>query len=213
MNSYKTNLLIFFNVCFSTVVIISNILSAKMTHLPIVDFSIPAGSLTYPLTFFITGLVTEIYGAKQAKLMVYNTFAMSIFTMILIYFVIKLPHIEGSQSAFEEVMGLSHIRIFSSLSAYLISQTVDIRTYAYIKKLTGDKFLWLRNNGSIFLSQFIDTMVVDLIYLYWGLSYPLSLVFLIALTTFFYKITLSFLTTPLFYFFHFITTNKKIIHT
>jgi len=187
---------------FCVIVVVSNIISAKMVaiSLPFADnFSVPAGLITYPLTFLLSDLVTEVFGAKKAKFMVYIAFAMSLLSYAIIQVALFLPSHSGQTEAFSEILGTSSLRIFSSLTAYLISQVVDIQVYAWIKGLTGVRFLWLRNNGSTCISQLIDTVVIDLIFLYWGLGMALGDVMSIILFSFAYKACFSVANTPLFY--------------
>jgi uncharacterized integral membrane protein (TIGR00697 family) len=47
--------------------------------------------------------------------------------------------------------------------AYLAAQYVDVYLYHFWMKLTNGKHLWLRNNGSTLVSQFVDTVAVILI--------------------------------------------------
>ena len=58
-----------------------------MVVLPYVDFSIPAGLVTYPLTFLLSDLVTEFFGAKKANFMVYIALGMN----LLSFGIIELP--------------------------------------------------------------------------------------------------------------------------
>ncbi len=184
---------------FCLLVVLSNIISAKMFQLPFFsNMSAPAGLITYPLTFLLSDLVTELYGAKQARIMVYTALALSLVSFGIIQLALLLPS-RTSQEAFQATLGLSGLRIFSSLTAYLIAQLVDIQLYALIKKWTGPKFLWLRNNGSVFLSQLVDTLLIDLIYLYWGLSMSMEQVLPIMLFSYCYKAAFSIANTPLFY--------------
>lgn len=186
---------------FCAIVVISNIISAKMVKLPYFqDFSIPAGLITYPLTFLLSDLVTEVFGPKKAKLMVYIALAMNLLGFGIIQLALILPaSIEGEQAVFNAVLGLSGLRIFSSLTAYLAAQIVDIQLYALIKKWTGPRFLWLRNNGSTCASQIVDTVIVDIIYLYWGLGMGLMEVGTIMCISYAYKAFFSVAITPLFY--------------
>lgn len=186
---------------FCVIVVVSNIISAKMIALPYPEgFSIPAGLITYPLTFLLCDLVTEIYGAAKARLMVYIALGMNLLSFGLIQLALLLPSPPGDDSlAFQVVLGLSGLRIFSSLAAYLVSQLVDIKLYAMIKSWTGDRFLWLRNNGSTCISQIVDTVMIDLIYLYWGLGMEWTQVAPIMVFSFAYKAFFSVANTPLFY--------------
>ena len=184
-----------------------------MVKMPYIqDFCIPAGLITYPLTFLLSDLVTEIFGPKKAKLMVYIAFAMNLLSFGIIQFALILPStIEKEQAVFKSVLGLSGLRIFSSLTAYLVAQIADIQLYALIKKWTGARFLWLRNNGSTCASQLIDTIVIDIIYLYWGLAMGLNEVIPIMLISYLYKALVSIANTPLFYLTVFLVkTNWKL---
>lgn len=186
---------------FCVIVVISNIISAKMITLPYPqNFIIPAGLITYPLTFLLSDLVTEIFGAHKAKLMVYITLVMNLLSLSLIQLALWLPTpVEGDQVAFQLILGLSGLRIFASLVAYIISQIVDIQLYAWIKNWTGSPLLWLRNNGSTCVSQLVDTVMIDMIYLYWGLGMTFKEVLPIMGISYAYKAFFSFASTPLFY--------------
>jgi uncharacterized integral membrane protein (TIGR00697 family) len=198
------------NSIFCVVVIISNIVSTKMFQLPFFqNFSIPAGLITYPLTFFISDFVTEIYGAKKSKNMVYHAFVMSVLT----YFIIKIalvlpsPTLEN-QLHFEEILGLNGVILMASLTAYIFSQTIDIKLYVWIKKWTGHKQLWLRNNGSTLIAQIIDTAIINMIHLKLGMGMEMSQVFPIMLFSYLYKCSFSIVFTPLFYFLVFVCRKK-----
>ena len=196
---------------FCVIVVLSNILSAKMVILPFLAISIPAGLVTYPLTFLLSDLVTEIYGAKMAKMMVYIALGMNLLSFGIIQLGILLPTagIE-EQKAFDGVLGLSGLRIFSSLISYLTSQLVDIKLYAAIKRWTGSKFLWLRNNASTCISQLVDTVMIDLIFLWWGLGMNMVEILPIMIFSYLYKAFFSVASTPLLYIFVFLIRGKGL---
>lgn len=195
---------------FCTIVVLSNILSAKMVSLPFFDFSIPAGLIAYPLTFLLSDLVTEVYGQKKAKLMVYTALGMSLLSFLLIQGVLLLPTQDGiAQSAFVLLLGTSSLRIFSSLIAYISSQIVDIYIYALIKRKTSLKYLWLRSNGSTWMSQIVDTLVIDILFLYWGLGMGFAEVLPIMCFSYAYKAFFSVACTPLFYLSVYLVRGKK----
>jgi uncharacterized integral membrane protein (TIGR00697 family) len=194
---------------FCVIVVVSNILSAKMVALPLLALSIPAGLIIYPLTFLLSDLVTEIFGARRAKLMVYIALAMSLLSFGMIHVGLLLPtNSLDEQGAFQTVLGLSGLRIFSSLISYVTSQLVDIQLYAAIKRWTGPKFLWLRNNGSTCVSQIVDTVMIDLIFLWWGLEMTMAEVVPIMLFSYAYKAFFSVACTPVFYLCVFLIQGK-----
>jgi uncharacterized integral membrane protein (TIGR00697 family) len=189
--------------------VLSNILSVKMVALPLLAFSIPAGLITYPLTFLLSDLVTEVFGAKRAKLMVYIALAMSLLSFGVIQVALMLPESgPDEQTAFQTVLGLSGLRIFSSLISYMTSQLVDIQLYAAIKRWTGPKFLWLRNNCSTCVSQIVDTAMIDLIFLWWGLGMTMAEVAPIMLFSYTYKAFFSVACTPIFYLLVFVIRGR-----
>lgn len=185
---------------FCVIVVVSNILSAKMTLLPVLSLSIPAGLITYPITFLLSDLVTEIFGAKPAKLMVYTALGMCLMSFCMIDLALRLPESPfNTDGAFQAVLSSSGLRIFSSLLSYLTAQLVDIQLYAAIKRWTGAHHLWLRNNGSTCISQLVDTVMVDLIFLWWGLGMSLQEVIPIMVFSYAYKAFFSVASTPFFY--------------
>lgn len=200
---------------FCVIVVISNIISAKMVKLPYVEFGVPAGLVTYPLTFLLSDLVTEIFGPRKAKQMVYTALFMNLLGFAIVQLALILPSTnQEDQNTFQLVLGLSGLRIFSSVTAYLIGQIVDIQLYALIKKWTDSRFLWLRNNGATCLSQIVDTIIVDVLFLYLGLGMSWKEVFPIMVASYIYKAFFSIASTPIFYMcVSLIRSNEKTINS
>jgi len=198
---------------FCVIVILSNIISAKMMPLPyFATCCIPAGLLTYPLTFLLSAFVTEIFGAKKAREMVYVTLGMNVLTLLILQLALSLPGRSPSEEQiFRGVLGLSGLRIVSSLVAYVVAQLVDIQIYAWLKGITKFRFLWVRSNGSTWISQLIDTILIDLIFLYGGMGMSLQQVWPIMLFSFAYKAFFSVASTPFFYFVVFLV-RKRLKH-
>ena len=186
---------------FCLIAVISNIISTKMVHLPYLHaISMPAGLITYPVLFILTDLVTELFGPAKARFMVYLALAMNLLCLGIIQLVLILPSPNPEeQIAFQVVLGLSGWRIFSSLTAYSIAQIIDIRLYAWIKSRTGSRLLWLRNNGSTCIAQLVDTILVDLIYFYFGLEMAFAAIIPIMILSYTYKTCFNLVSTPLFY--------------
>lgn len=183
------------------IVVISNIVSAKMVPFPYFEYYlIPAGLFIYPLSFLMSDLVTEFFGAQMARKMVYITLGMNLLVFAILQIALHMPAQSlEEQYAFQSILGLSGLRIFSSLAAYSIAQLVDIQIYSIIKHWTGSKHLWIRANGSTGISQCVDTILVDIIFLYWGLGMGMGQVFPIMLFSFAYKLLFSITITPVFY--------------
>ena len=211
MNKFFKPQTLYQTICaiFCVIVVIANILSAKMIRLPFFDLTIPAGLIFYPITFLLSDLVTEIFGAKKATQMVYTALAMNLLSFAVIQVGLVLPGANVEEhKAFQVTLGFTGLRVFSSLFSYLTSQIIDIQLYAAIKRWTGPKFLWLRNNASTCVSQLVDTVMIDLIFLWWGLGMAMAEVIPIMVFSYLYKALFSIASTPLFYMLVFIIRGK-----
>ena len=126
-------------------------------------FEISVGILPYPITFLITDLISEIYGKKRANDVVVAGIFASFFSMIIVFVANDVPATGWSpvkDDLFTTVFGSTAIAVFASMMAYLFAQFIDIQIYHFWKRLTQGRHLWLRNNFSTFLSQFVDTFTV-----------------------------------------------------
>lgn len=200
---------------FTVIVILSNLITVKMITLPwLTQYALPAGLLTYPLTFLLGDLVTEIYGGAKAKFMIYLGFGASLIAFGIVYFAIKMPahpdwiaaynphHYANAathQQAFESIFGLNGIAVLSSLAAYGASQLLDINLFGFFKEITKSRHLWLRNAGSTLVSQLTDTLIVNILLLYCGLKMELSAVVQISMFCYFFKVFFTVCNVPLFY--------------
>lgn len=125
-------------------------------------FKQSVGLLAYPLTFLVTDVLSEIYGARRANQVVFAGLIASIFTTCLVEISDATTSAEFGigDATFHSVFGLSKIAVFASMMAYLTAQFIDIRLFHFWKRLTKGKHLWLRNNASTITSQTVDTVVV-----------------------------------------------------
>ena len=126
-------------------------------------FELSVGILPYPITFLVTDLISELYGKKKADQVVISGLIASLFVMGVVLLANYVPNTSWSpvnNELFEKVFGLQGPAVFASMIAYLSAQFIDVRVFHFWKKLTKGKHLWLRNNGSTFVSQFVDTAAV-----------------------------------------------------
>jgi uncharacterized integral membrane protein (TIGR00697 family) len=120
------------------------------------------GILAYPLTFLVTDILSEVYGARRANLVVTAGLVASIFTTLLVEVsdATRAASFGTDDATFHAVFGLSKVAVFASMVAYLAAQYIDIRLFHFWRRLTKGEHLWLRNNASTMTSQTIDTFVV-----------------------------------------------------
>jgi uncharacterized integral membrane protein (TIGR00697 family) len=173
-------------------------------------FEISVGILPYPITFLITDLISEIYGKKKANEVVFGGIIASFFAMGIIYISNVVPATSWSpvsDEIFSTVFGSTSIAVISSMLAYLFAQFVDIQIYHFWKRVTKGKHLWLRNNFSTFLSQFIDTATVLILLCSFGeIQWRLFSGLLMA--GFLFKVIIAALDTPILYIFVFFIRKR-----
>ncbi len=154
---------------FSGALVISAVLAVKTVAM--VGLVFPAGVLAYALTFPVTDVIGEIWGRRTANRVVLAGFITLCLVFFLIAAAIKLPRAPfwGEEEAFRKILGQSLRIIVASLTAYLISQFHDVWAFHYWRRMTGEKWLWLRNNLSTMVSQLVDTAVFISI-AFWGIA-------------------------------------------
>ena len=174
--------------------------------------TLTTGLITYPITFLLTDIVCEVFGRKRANLMVATGFVMSLLTLVLIQISLVLPgapawpsgnphygSVAEMQQAFESVFTLPGILILGSMTAYLVAQLMDVKLFHFWKELTHGRHLWLRNNASTMISQLVDTIIVNSIFLGLGLGLDWGLVAKIIAASYLFKLLMAAADTPFIY--------------
>lgn len=182
----------------------SNLIFQKFftwTPFGIYTFEISVGILPYPITFLVTDLISELYGKKKADQVVITGLIASVFIMGIILLADFLPQTDWSpvdSETFNRVFGLFGPAVFASMVAYLIAQFIDIRMFHFWKRLTKGKHLWLRNNGSTIVSQFVDTAAVLSLLCFTGVVEWSRFMSLLE-NGFLFKVLVALLDTPIIY--------------
>ena len=103
------------------------------------------------------------------------------------------------QAAFELSFSAPGPLLFASMTAYLVAQLFDVRLYHFWWRLTKGRHMWLRNNGSTMISQFVDTIIVNSIFLslHYGMAW--GTIWMIILHAYLIKMVLAWIDTPLIY--------------
>lgn len=207
---------------FGTVLVLTNIVGVKLFVLfpegspawipgdgPL---TLTTGIITYPLTFLLTDVVAEIWGKKRASFMVVMGFAMSFVMLCVVKMARALPPSPfwtnaelgvGDPArmdfAFELTFYYPGLLLFSSMTAYLVAQLFDVRLYHFWWRVTKGRWMFVRNNGSTMISQLVDTIIVNSIFLRWGLDLAWPTIVSIILAVYFCKVALAIADTPFVY--------------
>jgi uncharacterized integral membrane protein (TIGR00697 family) len=137
-----------------------------------VPFIVAVGVLPYPITFLCTDFISELYGRRRASFVVWVGLLLNAWVISILWIAGVLPPVPelGPESAlpalndysfaFYRVRQLAMGAVTASMIAYLAAQFCDVFLFHFWKRLTRGRHLWLRNNGSTMVSQFIDTFAV-----------------------------------------------------
>lgn len=175
-------------------------------------FTLTAGVLLWPLEFVMTDVVNEYYGPKAVRRISYIAVGLISYAFVMFFLAIKVPAeqsfwigsqktegVPDMQAAFSSIFGQGMWIIFGSLIAFLISQILDVWVFHRIKKITGEKKVWLRATGSTLVSQLIDSFVVLFIAFKLGRGWSYQRVLAVGLVNYSYKATMAIVLTPLIY--------------
>ena len=120
------------------------------------------GNVMYASLFLATDLLSEWYGKKEAKRAVNIGLCLSVIYLVLSQFIIAYSPNGADWGAAEWLGGLFSLSpsiVIGSLLAYACAQYNDVHLFHKLKEKFDGKHLWLRNNVSTAVSQFIDTFI------------------------------------------------------
>ena len=162
-------------VAIATAIILANLQGPKLTI--IFGMQTSLGVIFYSSIFFATDVLSENYGKKEANKAVRMGFAVSVIVLMMLS--LALLYLPSSRpetavfsadihNAFATIVNFTPRFVFGSLLAYYVSQSFDVWAFHKIKSITGERWLWLRNNASTMGSQAIDTVIYSLV-AWWGI--------------------------------------------
>ena len=172
-------------------------------------FNLTCGVLLWPLEFVITDIVNEYYGPKAVRRISLIAVALISYAFLMFYLAMsaapagfwvasKMQNgVPSMQLAFEAIFGQGMWIIIGSIIAFMVSQLIDVTIFHQIKKVTGEKMIWLRSTGSTVVSQLVDSFVVLIIAFKIGNGWAWSTVLAVGVVNYMYKFTMAIVLTPL----------------
>ena len=185
-------------------------------------FNLTCGVLLWPVVFVMTDVINEYFGQKGVRMLSNLTVGLILYAFFMVYLAIYVSpndwwqnssgidssnparSLENMDLAFRRIFGQGLWIIVGSLIAFLVGQIVDVYIFHRIKKVTGEKKVWLRATGSTLVSQFIDSFVVLFVAFYIGADWDIIRVLAIGLVNYIYKFFMAVLLTPAIYLAHFL---------
>ncbi len=144
---------------FVTALVVSNIIAVKLVEVSGRVF--PAGLVIFPLSYLLADVLTEVWGYRAARAVIWLGFACNLVALGAIQAAIHLPPAEfwPSQAAYEDVLGFTWRIFLASLAAYVVGEFANAIVLAKMKVATGGRFLWTRTIGSTIVGQGLDSLV------------------------------------------------------
>lgn len=198
-------------VVFVVVLLLSNITSsAKIIDWGVNLFGLPlafdAGTILFPISYIFGDVLTEIYGFRRSRRVIWVGFAALIFSSLVLALVKVLPG-EGAwqeyagQEAFNAILGGMSTGgiVIASLVAYLVGEFSNSVALAKLKVKTEGRFLWLRTITSTLLGQGLDTLIFVTIATLMGV-FPWVIWGSLVVSNYIFKVGIEVLMTPATYF-------------
>lgn len=197
-------------VIFVTVLILSNIASsAKIVDWGFSLFGIPlafdAGTILFPISYIFGDVLTEVYGFRRSRRVIWVGFAALVFSSLILAIVKVLPgeaawQEYAGQSAYNSILGGMSTGgiVIASLLAYLVGEFSNSVTLAKIKVKTAGRFLWIRTIVSTLIGQGFDTLIFVTVATLLGV-FPWVIWGSLVLTNYIFKVGIEVLMTPVTY--------------
>lgn len=196
---------------FAVILVISNVASsAKIVSVGLSFFSIPlvfdGGTLLFPLVYVLGDVITEVYGFKTAKRVIWTGFAAIALASLVFFTLGALPPEAlweaetGGNAAYNAILGgMSYGGIvLASLAAYLAGEFSNAKVLSKLKAKMRGRALWVRTIGSSLIGELLDTLIFVFIasvagVFAWEIFWPL------VITNYILKCCIEIVVTPLTY--------------
>jgi uncharacterized integral membrane protein (TIGR00697 family) len=143
---------------FVTALVVSNIIAVKLVEMSGRVF--PAGLVIFPLSYLLGDVLTEVYGVRAARRVIWLGFACNLLALGAIQAAIHLPALDPDfQRAYDQVLGTTWRLFLASLAAYIVGELANAYVLAVMKGATGGRFLWTRTIGSTIVGEGLDSLI------------------------------------------------------
>lgn len=144
---------------FVTALVVSNVIAVKLVEVSGRVF--PAGLVVFPLSYLLGDVLTEVYGFRAARAVIWLGFACNLMAVLAIQAAMALPAAPffGNDEAYDQILGTTWRLFLASLAAYLVGELVNSAVLARMKVATGGRYLWARTIGSTVVGEGLDSAI------------------------------------------------------
>jgi uncharacterized integral membrane protein (TIGR00697 family) len=190
---------------FVAVLLCSNLIGVQKVSyvtLPIIgNYIYGAGVLFFPISYLFGDILTEVYGYKRSRRVIWAGFGALIFASLMSYVITSLPPSPTMSpdqvQAVNIIFGQTWRIVFASLLAFWLGEFTNSFVLAKMKVKTNGKYLWARTIGSTFAGEAVDSVIFYPLAFYgiWSNEQVVS----VMIGNYFLKVGWEVLATPLTY--------------
>ena len=165
-------------------------------------FTLSIGVIPWPVVFLSTDLINEYFGREGVRRLTLMTIGLIVYAFVVLFLAMQVPAASFSpvsDAQFVAVFGQSLWIIFGSVTAFALSQLIDVGVFWLVRHKTGGRFLWMRATGSTVVSQLIDSIVIIGIAFWLPGKVKTSEFLTVAASNYSYKFLIAVAMTPLIY--------------
>ncbi len=152
---------------FVAVILCSNLIGVhkvSVVQLPFYgEYIYGAGVLFFPISYLFGDILTEVYGYKRSRRVIWAGFGALIFGSLMAFVVTSLPAARTmspeQQSAVNLIFGQTPRIVLASLLGFWTGEFVNSFVLAKLKLITAGRFLWVRTISSTILGEVADTLI------------------------------------------------------
>ena len=157
-------------VLFCTCLIISNLIASKVVVL--LGVPLPAAVIVFPISYILNDCLSEVYGFRYARLVIWMGFFMNFFVVLVTQLAILLPGApfwDGDQ-AFRAIFGVTPRATLASLLAFLAGSTLNAWVMSRMKVSQKGRNFWLRAIVSSLVGECADSLIFIPI-MFWAMGF------------------------------------------
>ncbi len=200
----------FITALFVAVLLISNIASsAKLVDWGISLFGLPlsfdAGTLLFPISYIFGDILTEVYGYKNSRRVIWAGFGAAALMSLTLWIVKLMPgeaawQSYAGQTAYDSILGgvVSGGIIVASLTAYFAGEFSNSFILAKMKIAMHGRWLWARTIGSTLVGEAVDTIIFVTVACAFAV-FPWTIALSLITANYIFKVSIEVIFTPLTY--------------
>ncbi|MBR4066130.1 MAG: queuosine precursor transporter [Bacteroidaceae bacterium] len=150
---------------FVTLYLVSNIMAVKIISI-FGYFYFDAGTITFPFAYMLGDVLTEIWGYRTARKVIWTTFACNVIMVLCTQVGVWLPspdYLDSAAQSYNTIFTYVPRIVVGSLVGFLLGELSNAWLMERIKKLTRGRWLWVRTIGSSVVGYLFDTLPFVLI--------------------------------------------------